>query len=89
MTGFFSRIDKSVVNVNVVLSMYGKNTFLNFVDRAYRENRIIKLNPDEAVLPAVQFRRGLLHQDYSNNLTQYKKIVKNIISKVVIRKFDS
>ena len=39
-----------------------------------------KINPNEAVWPMVQFHGGLLHQDYKDNLAQYKKIVKNIIS---------
>ena len=37
-------------------------------------------NPDEAVMPMVQFQGDLLNQDYDNNLAQYIKVVKNIIS---------
>ena len=65
---------------NVMLSLYGKKSIQNYVESARKENRIIKVNPDEAVWPMGQSHGGLLHQDYSNNLARYKKIVKNIIS---------
>lgn len=65
---------------NVILSLYGKKSIQNYVESARQENRIIKVNPNEAVWPMVQFHGGLLHQDYKDNLAQYKKIVKNIIS---------
>ncbi len=65
---------------NVVLSLYGKQSIQNFVETARKENRIIKVNPDEAVWPMVQFHGGLLHQDYSDNLAQYRKIGNKMIS---------
>lgn len=65
---------------NVMLSLYGKESIHNFIERARKENRIIKVNPNEAVWPISQSNGGLLHQDYKDNLAQYKKIVKNIIS---------
>ena len=65
---------------NVMLSLYGKKSIQNYVESARKENRIIKVNPDEAVWPMGQSHGGLLHQDYSNNLARYKEIVKNIIS---------
>lgn len=65
---------------NVMLSLYGKKSIQNYVESARKENRIIKVNPDEAVWPMGQSNGGLLHQDYSNNLARYKEIVKNIIS---------
>ena len=66
--------------VDVMLSLYGKESIHNFIERARKENRIIKVNPNEAVWPISQSNGGLLHQDYKDNLAQYKKIVKNIIS---------
>ena len=60
--------------------MYGKESLHNYVEKAGRENRIIKVNPDKAVGPTVQFRGNILHQDYKDNLARYKEIVKNIIS---------
>lgn len=74
------RREVTTVDANIVLSMYGKETIKNFIEKADREDRIIKVNPDKAVGPTVQFRGNLLHQDYSNNLAQYKEIVNNIIS---------
>lgn len=74
------RIASAKKIVNIVLSAYGKENIKGYIEKAGEEGRILKMNPDEAVWPAVQFRRGLLHQDYSNNLSQYKEIVNNIIS---------
>lgn len=74
------RIKEKVTSANVILSVYGKDAISNYIKRAYRENRIIKINPDEAVMPMSQSHGDLLHQDYKDNLAQYKKIVKNIIS---------
>ncbi len=79
------RIKGNLTSANVVLSMYGKDSIQNYVKTAYQENRILKINPNEAVMPLVQFQGDLPHQDYSDNLTQYKKIVKNIISKKDIK----
>lgn len=70
----------ATLDANIMLSMYGKESLHNYVEKASRENRIIKVNPDKAVGPTVQFRGNVLHQDYSNNLARYKEIVKNIIS---------
>ncbi|MCI5731199.1 MAG: hypothetical protein MR304_06625 [Eubacterium sp.] len=74
------RVKDNLTSANVVLSVYGKNKIQNYIKNAYQENRILKMNPDEAVMPMVQFHGDLLHQDYEDNLTQYKEIVKNIIS---------
>ena len=70
----------ATLDANIMLSMYGKETLHNYVEKAGKENRIIKVNPDKAVGPTVQFRGNVLHQDYKDNLARYKKIVKNIIS---------
>jgi hypothetical protein len=70
----------ATLDVNIMLSMYGKESLHNYVEKAGRENRIIKVNPDKAVGPTVQFRGNILHQDYKDNLARYKEIVKNIIS---------
>lgn len=70
----------ATLDANIMLSMYGKESLHNYVEKAGRENRIIKVNPDKAVGPTVQFRGNILHQDYKDNLARYKKIVKNIIS---------
>lgn len=74
------RVKEEHTVANVILSLYGKKSIQNYVESARQENRIIKVNPNEAVWPMVQFHGGLLHQDYRDNLAQYKKIVKNIIS---------
>ena len=70
----------ATLDANIMLSMYGKEALHNYVEKAGKENRIIKVNPDKAVGPTVQFRGNVLHQDYKDNLARYKKIVKNIIS---------
>lgn len=70
----------ATLDANIMLSMYGKEALHNYVEKAGKENRIVKVNPDKAVGPTVQFRGNVLHQDYKDNLAQYKKIVKNIIS---------
>ena len=70
----------ATLDANIMLSMYGKEALHNYVEKAGKENRIIKVNPDKAVGPTVQFRGNVLHQDCKDNLAQYKKIVKNIIS---------
>ena len=70
----------ATLDANIMLSMYGKESLHNYVEKAGRENRIIKVNPDKAVGPTVQFRGNILHQDYKDNLARYKEIVKNIIS---------
>ena len=70
----------ATLDANIMLSMYGKEALHNYVEKAEKENRIIKVNPDKAVGPTVQFRGNVLHQDYKDNLARYKKIVKNIIS---------
>ena len=70
----------ATLDANIMLSMYGKEALHNYVEKAGKENRIIKVNPDKAVGPTVQFRGNILHQDYKDNLARYKKIVKNIIS---------
>lgn len=75
------RIAGTTKMANIVLSIYGKRDINGYIKNAADEARILKINPDEAVLPTVQFRKGLLHQDYSNNLSQYREIVKNIIYK--------
>ena len=74
------RKETATLDANIMLSMYGKEALHNYVEKAGKENRIIKVNPDKAVGPTVQFRGNVLHQDYKDNLAQYKKIVKNIIS---------
>ena len=70
----------ATLDANIMLSMYGKEALHNYVEKAGKENRIIKVNPDKAVGPTVQFRGNVLHQDYKDNLARYKEIVKNIIS---------
>ena len=70
----------ATLDANIMLSMYGKEALHNYVEKAGKENCIIKVNPDKAVGPTVQFRGNVLHQDYKDNLARYKKIVKNIIS---------
>ena len=75
----------ATLDANIMLSMYGKESLHNYVEKAGRENRIIKVNPDKAVGPTVQFRGNILHQDYKDNLARYKEIVKNIISGVCVK----
>lgn len=76
-------IDGKIEEANILLSIYGKDKLQNYITRAYEENRIIKTNPKKAVIPVVQFCRDMLLQDYSNNLAQYKKIVNNMIGKML------
>ena len=62
-----------------LLSSYGRNNFSNYVATAKAENRILwisKNNHQNQANPGVQFPNVLLSGDYSNNLSQFKKIVK-------------
>lgn len=69
---------------NVFLSGYGKDNFNNFILKAKKENRILYVFKKSSQLkkntPGVQFPNNIQSADYSNNLTQFKKIVNNIIS---------
>lgn len=75
------KIENSMKNSNIVLSIYGRNNLQNYIDKAQKENRIIKINLDREVTPRVQFPSGILNQDYTNNLARYREIVNNSISK--------
>lgn len=62
-----------------LLSSYGRNNFQNYLTTAKNEDRILwinKNNRQKQASPGVQFSNALLSSDYSNNLAQFKKIVK-------------
>ena len=64
---------------SILLSGYGKDSFSNYLNRAKAENRVLwvdKNNHQKQASPGVQFPNALLSGDYSNNLAQFKKIVK-------------
>lgn len=66
---------------NIILSIYGKKNLSHYIQKAYQEDRIIKINPERKSTPKVQFPNGIFNQDYIDNLAHYKTIVNNNISK--------
>lgn len=75
-TGQYYSLD---VPGSILLSGYGKDSFSNYLNRAKTENRVLwvdKNNHQKQASPGVQFPNALLSGDYSNNLAQFKKIVK-------------
>ena len=66
---------------NIILSIYGKKNLSHYIQKAYQEDRIIKINPERKSTPRVQFPNGIFNQDYIDNLAHYKTIVNNNISK--------
>lgn len=62
-----------------LLSSYGRNNFQNYLATAKSENRILwvdKNNRQKQASPGVQFSNALLSDDYTDNLAQFKQIVK-------------
>ncbi len=75
-TGRFYSLDMTGA---VLLSGYGKDSFSNYLNRAQTENRILwveKNNHQKQASPGVQFPNALLSGDYTDNLAQFKQIVK-------------
>lgn len=75
-TGRFYSLDMTGA---VLLSGYGKDGFSNYLNRAQTENRILwvdKNNHQKQASPGVQFPNALLSGDYTDNLAQFKQIVK-------------
>ena len=66
---------------NFMLSGYGRNKVQNYVATAKTENRILyasKKNSQKLKnTPGVQFADNILTSDYTNNLAQFKSIVKS------------
>lgn len=77
----YGTIENKIQQANIILSMYGKKNLNNFIQKAYQEDRIIKINPERTVIPRVQFPNDMFNQDYIDNLAHYKTIVNNNISK--------
>ena len=62
-----------------LLSSYGRNNFNNYLMAAKNENRILWIEKDNhrnQASPGVQFSNALLSSDYTDNLAQFKQIVK-------------
>lgn len=62
-----------------LLSSYGKDNFEAYLERAKVEKRILwvdKNNHQKQASPGVQFSNALLSSDYTDNLAQFKQIVK-------------
>lgn len=74
--GFYWNVE---IKTNVALSGYGKKNFSNYIKTAKEENRILyafnKYNQRNQSVPGVQFPDSILSADYSDNLTQFRKIV--------------
>ena len=66
---------------NIILIIFGKKNLSHYIQKAYQEDRIIKINPERKSTPRVQFPNGIFNQDYIDNLAHYKTIVNNNISK--------
>lgn len=67
------------LDVNLVLSSYGKDNLSSYVNKAYKDNRILYVNKTNSQqimgVPSVQFRGGVISADYTNNLRVYRQIV--------------
>ena len=73
--GFYMNVELESI---VTLSGYGKQNFNNFLQKAYKDNRILyaykKYNQQKGI-PEVQFPNNVLSADYSHSLAQYKQTV--------------
>lgn len=76
-----------------LLSSYGRNNFANYVSTAKTENRLLwinKNNHQKQANPGVQFPNVLLSGDYTDNLAQFKQIVKREFSGTIFQNtFDA
>ena len=65
---------------NAILSAYGKENLMNYVNTARNEGRILYANKSsqQTNTTRVQFPNNVLSADYSNNLAHFKQIVNNI-----------
>lgn len=66
------------ITSNVLLSAYGKHNITNFVNKAFKENRIlysINSNSQQKNTTGVQFSNNIMSADYTNNLAHFKQIV--------------
>ena len=73
------------VDSNIIKSAYGKNNLKSYVEKAFKEDRILifdKLKSQKLTnTPRVQFPNNIPVSDFTNNLTNYRKIVNSIIRK--------
>ncbi|MBR2403099.1 MAG: hypothetical protein IKB01_10105, partial [Lachnospiraceae bacterium] len=80
--GYFNQVD---VSSNIIKSAYGKDNLNTYVKAALKEDRILvfdKLKSQKLMnIPRVQFPNNILVSDFTNNLTNYRKIVNSIIRK--------
>lgn len=64
---------------NFMLSGYGKNGIVHFIRTAKNENRILYVQKNSQTIkniPGVQFADNIFASDYSDNLAEFQKIVK-------------
>lgn len=68
-----------VIDANIVKSFYGRSEFSDYIEKALKENRILKVNKERSQaifnIPGVQFPDYILSLDFNNNLAQFKQIV--------------
>lgn len=64
---------------NAILSAYGKDNLINYINTARNEGRILYANKSsqQTNTTRVQFPNNVLSADYSNNLAHFKQIVNN------------
>ena len=70
------------IDINLAKSIYGKDNFDRFIQRAAQENRILYLNKKSRVLaiPQVQYPSNQGSQLLYDNIARYQEIVKRKIS---------
>ncbi len=80
--GYFNQVD---VSSNIIKSAYGKDNLNTYVKAALKEDRILVFDKSKSQkltnIPRVQFPNNILVSDFTNNLTEYRKIVNSIIRK--------
>lgn len=76
---------------NFVLSAYGKDSIINYVNTAKNEGRILYVNKrnnsqQRQNAPGVKFPDRIMSADYSNSLSRYRSIVNGTFKNIYDRK---
>lgn len=73
------RLIDSTIKADIVVSTYGKKRFENFVNRAFKEHRILYVNKVKSQQLYARYRSqcpsSLLTTSFKNNVNAYKEIV--------------
>lgn len=84
-TDRIGRLDNRKVFANVVLSAYGKRSLYEYLRTSNAEGRILFIDKQKSQrltsAGGVQFPVGIIDTDYTENLSQYRELVKTRIGK--------